>query len=168
MKKTIKLPIQITEEERKIVLDYQKNQNNLINRLKENNKLFTKEITELQKEMNNIFVDSHFKNSAIYKARELMDRDRVIFGGKKLFISRCQNKISKEEFQLKKLLPIISIGESSHKGNRKFSIQDNNTILFKADRKTHIELGLPILKRKMKKEMDKILIAQENYQIPIT
>ena len=43
--------------------------------------------------MNNIFVDSHFKNSAIINAKVL--NSKVIFGGKKLFIDRCKGKISR-------------------------------------------------------------------------
>ena len=106
--------------------------------------LKTKEIIELQKSMNNIFVDSHFKNSAIFdsKKKTLLHNNKVIFGGKKLFIDRCQNKISKGEFQIKKLRPLYSVGESDKKGNRKFSIITENHIIFKPTREEHFLLEI--------------------------
>ena len=132
---TLKLKYSTDENSKFRILEYIKNYNNVFrftyNRLHENDKLKTKEITELQKSINNIFVDSHFKNSAIFDSKTLLHNDKVIFGGKKLFIDRCQNKISKEEFQLKKLRPIYSVGQSDRKGNRKFSIITDNHIIFK-------------------------------------
>ena len=132
---TLKLKYSTDENSKTRILEYIKNYNNVLhftyNRLHENDKLKTKEITELQKLMNNVFVDSYFKNSAIFDSKSLLKNDKVIFGGKKLFIDRCQNKISKEEFQLKRLRPIYSIGESLRKGNRKFSIITENHIIFK-------------------------------------
>ncbi|HME55622.1 MAG TPA: hypothetical protein VKM55_25675 [Candidatus Lokiarchaeia archaeon] len=124
----------------------------------------------LQKRMNNVFVDSHFKNSAIYKARELIDQEngKVIFGGKKLFIQRCQGKISRNEFQIEKLMPIISIGEANERGNRKFTILENGKILFKAERSVHIELTLPFLKKNLKKELEKLRILQDAKSVSIT
>ena len=92
--------------------------------------------------MNNIFVDSHFKNSAIFDSKSLLRNEKVIFGGKKLFIDRCQNKISKEEFQIKKLRPLYSVGESDKKGNRKFSIIIENHIIFKPTREEHFLLEI--------------------------
>ena len=132
---TLKLKYSTNENSKTRILEYIKNYNNVLhftyNRLHENDKLKTKENTELQKLMNNVFVDSHFKNSAIFDSKSLLKNDKVIFGGKKLFIDRYQNKISKEEFQLKRLRPIYSIGESLRKGNRKFSIITENHIIFK-------------------------------------
>ena len=132
---TLKIKYSTDENSKTRILKYIKNYNNVLhftyNRLHENKNLKTKEITELQKSMNNVFVDSHFKNSAIFDSKSLLRNEKVIFGGKKLFIDRCQNKISKDEFQLKKLRPIYSVGESQRKGNRKFSIVIENHIIFK-------------------------------------
>ena len=57
-------------------------------------------------------------------------------------VNRCLNldhgSISKEEFELKRLSPLYSIGEETNlsvKCNRKFFIQDLNTIIFKPSRK---------------------------------
>lgn len=143
---TLKLKYSTDKNSKTRILEYIKNYNNVLhftyNRIHENNKLKTKEITELQKSMNNIFVDSHFKNSAIFDSKSLLKNDKVIFGGKKLFINRCQNKITKEEFQLEKLRPIYSVGESDKKGNRKFSIVTENHIIFKPTREEHFLLEI--------------------------
>ena len=143
---TLKIKYLTDEISKSHILKYIKNYNNVLrftyNRLYENKDLKTKEITVLQKTMNNIFIDSHFKNSAIFEAKTLLHNNKIIFGGKKLFINRCQNKISKEEFQLKKLRPIYSVGESLQKGNRKFLIITENHIIFKPTKKEHFLLEI--------------------------
>ena len=143
---TLKLKYSTDENSKTRILEYIKNYNNVLrftyNRLHENKDLKTKEITVLQKTMNNIFVDSHFKNSAIFDSKTLLHNDKVIFGGKKLFIDRCQDKITKEEFQLKKLRPLYSVGESDKKGNRKFSIITENHIIFKPNKNEHFLLEI--------------------------
>ena len=132
---TIKLPYETNQESKDIILRYQFNQNNVIrfiyNRIKDNPELTQKELTILVNSMNNIFIDSWFKQSAIYKSKEIYKRNKdnkVIFGGKKLFLERINNKISKEEFKIKRQLPLISIGESSKSSNRKLEleIKENN------------------------------------------
>lgn len=84
---TILLPYQTNEKFKDIILSFIKNQNNIIrflyNRLQENKELSQKELTNLSKFMNNIFVDSWFKQSAIYKAKELSSKENIIFGSKK-------------------------------------------------------------------------------------
>ena len=143
---TLKIKYSTDEQSKTRILEYIKNYNNVLrftyNRLHENKDLKTKEITVLQKSMNNIFVDSHFKNSAIFDSKTLLHNDKVIFGGKKLFIDRCQNKISKDEFQIKKLRPLYSVGESDKKGNRKFSIVTENHIIFKPNKYEHFLLEI--------------------------
>ena len=143
---TLKIKYSTDENSKTRILEYIKNYNNVLrftyNRLHENKDLKTKEITVLQKTMNNIFIDSHFKNSAIFDSKSLLGKEKVIFGGKKLFIQRCQDKISKEEFKIKKLRPIYSVGESLYKGNRKFSIITENHIIFKPTRKEHFLLEI--------------------------
>src|SRR5574344_744904 len=135
---TLKIKYSTDENSKSRILEYIKNYNNVLhftyNRLHENEDLKTKEITVLQKTMNNVFVDSHFKNSTIFDSKSLLRNEKVICGGKKLFIDRCQNKISKDEFQIKKLRPIYSVGESPRKGNRKFLIITENHIIFKPTR----------------------------------
>lgn len=167
---TLKLKYSTDENSKIRILEYIKNYNNVFrityNRLHENNKLKTKEITELQKLMNNIFVDSHFKNSAIFDSKSLLKNDKVIFGGKKLFIDRCQNKISKEEFQLKKLRPLYSVGQANKKGNRKFSIVTENHIIFKPTRNEHFLLEINPSKNHQKYLIQLSQLAEEK-KIPI-
>ena len=143
---TLKIKYSTDENSKTRILEYIKNYNNVLhftyNRLHENDRLKTKEITVLQKTMNNVFIDSHFKNSAIFDSKTLLHNDKVIFGGKKLFIDRCQNKISKEEFRLNKLRPLYSVGESSRKGNRKFLIITENHIIFKPTKEEHFLLKI--------------------------
>jgi len=170
---TIKLPVKITNKiEENEILNFIINYNNVLrftyNRYQENPKCSTKEITKLQHTMNNIFIDSHFLNSARYVAKSMSGRLKVIFGGKSLFIDRCKNKISKEEFKLKRLIPLCSIGEANKKGNRKFEILDENHILFKPDKDHHYILTLPKLRKNYKRKLLKLLELQNNKKCPIT
>ena len=82
----------------------------------------------------------------------LMTSKDVIFGGKKNFIDRCKNKITRDEFKSKRLSPFLIYGEATHyHGNRKFNIsKDLKTIIFKPNRKIHINLILPDLKKNIK------------------
>ena len=115
------------------------------NRLLENPNLKTAEITLLQKDLNNCeLIGSHLKNSAIYDAKSLVEKssEPVIFGGKKLFLQRCQNKIDRNEFLIKRLRPLNCVGEANRNANRLFKLNDNKTILFKLNRNQHFILNL--------------------------
>ena len=78
---TLKLKYSTDENSKTRILEYIKNYNNVLrftyNRLHENKDLKTKEITVLQKTMNNIFVDSHFKNSAIFDSKSLLRNEKT-------------------------------------------------------------------------------------------
>jgi hypothetical protein len=71
---TIKLPYSTSKDNKINVLRYMKNQNNifrfLYNRLQDNNKVTQIELMKLSNSMNNIFIDTWFKQCAIYKAKE--------------------------------------------------------------------------------------------------
>ena len=152
------------------ILKYIENYNNVLrftyNRVQEGI-ISTKELTALQNSMNKIFVDSWFKHSAIYEAKTYQ-KDKVIFGGKKLFFDRLKGKISKEEYRLKKLLPLYSVGEANYKGNRKFKIIDENTIIFNPNRTEHIELNLVSQGNNYKNKLKKLIKYQNDKLIPIT
>lgn len=175
--RTIKLKYKVnSESDQTRILEYQKNYNNVLrftyNRVREfvekGEKFTTKQITKLQKSMNNVFIDSHFLNSARYEAEAMKDTSRVAFGGKQLFHDRQYLKVSKEEFKIRRLLPICSIGESVQKSNRKFSIIDDRHILFKPSRKDHILLELPVLRNNLRSDLNKLRLLQEDKKIPIT
>ena len=97
----ITLKIKYTCDEISInrILEYIKNYNNVLrfvyNRLYEAPKqsLSTKDAMAEINSMNNVFVDTYFKSGALYEAKALIKKnkeDKVIFGGKKLFIDRCK------------------------------------------------------------------------------
>lgn len=69
---------------------------------------------KLLSKLNNIeLLDSWFILSALTDAKTLLSitgkNSKVIFGSKKNFINRCKNKISKEEFNKKRYIPLSSI-----------------------------------------------------------
>ena len=175
LENNITLKIKYHSQNKEEILNYIKNYNNVVkftyNRLLENGNLKTKEITVLQKSMNNIFIDSHFKNSAIFDSKALIKRNennKIIFGGKKLFLERTNGKISKEEYEIQKLIPLFSVGESLYKGNRKFSIIDDNCILFKSTRNEHFILELECVGKNYKTYLNKLIKLQDNKKTPIT
>ena len=144
------------------------------NRVVENSKYSTKELTAFQSELNHVDdCKSHLKNSAIYKSKEIYNRNKdnpqnVIFGGRKNFINRCKLKISKEEYIEKRTLPIYSVGESNRHGNRLFKIIDSNTIVFKPDKKHHIQLNLEQVGKNRKKTLLKLIELQSINCISLT
>jgi hypothetical protein len=125
-------------------------------------------MTALQHKMNHIFIDSHFLNSAQYVAKSMLQNGKVIFGGKKLFLDRCRGAISKDEFKLKRLLPLCSIGEANRHSNRKFKILNVGQILFKPDQLHHYIFDLPKLRKNYKNDILKIIQLQEECICPIT
>lgn len=169
---TIKIPYQSDNLVRikEFIVNYNSVLRFTYNRILKNNLKSTKEITVSQKTMNNIFIDSHFLNSAQFEAKNLISqkRDKIIFGGKKLFIERLKNKITSEEFSIRKLIPLCSIGEASNKSNRKFQILNLNEILFKPNKKEHFILTLPKLNKNYKRIFDKLISLQTNNEIAIT
>ena len=173
LENNITLKIKYHSQNKEEILNYIKNYNNVVkftyNRLLENENLKTKEITVLQKSMNNIFIDSHFKNSAIFDSKALIKRNgenKIIFGGKKLFLERTNGKISKEEYEIQKLMPLCSIGESPQKGNRKFQIKNDNCILFKPSKGEHFILELESVGKNYRTYLNKLIKLQDNKQIP--
>lgn len=172
--RTIKLPYKSENKER--ILSYINNFNNVLrftyNRITDSQKdLSTKDLTNLQKNMDNIFIDSHFKNSAIFKAKALYSGNlnkKILFGGKKLFEDRRKGIINKEDFKRLRNVPLCSIGEANQKGNRKFQILSDSKIIFKPNRNEHIELILPKLRNNYKKEVLELISLQNSKSIPIT
>lgn len=133
--KTIKLPYYISDEEREIISKLISQSSNMIrlsfNRL--NDGLSERNIRSLSKSYNNIPEDSWLIQSTIRKAKSLYesyksqkDIDSLIFGGKKNFILRCKNKITKQQLKEYRKLTICSQGEKLQKGNRKFSLDIEN------------------------------------------
>lgn len=140
------------------------------NRLSER-KLTFSEVNSLQKSINNCDkMNSWLRTSAEYEAKAMLKRDdskAAIFGGRKLFVDRCQHKISKEEFQLKRLMPLYSIGEASQKGNRMIHLLDAETVVFRLNKHIYT-LKLGAVGRNRLKHFETLIQLQNNKQAAIT
>lgn len=163
-----------TKEDSERIFQMMVNYNNIVkctyNYLLKHPKASTAEISHYQNSLNNIFLDTHFKGSAIYEAKGLMNKNgenKVIFGGKKLFIQRCKNKITKEEFYKQKQIPIYRIGQVNYKGNSKFSIITEEYILFKPTRSEHILLNLESVGKNYQKRLLELSELANQKKIPI-
>ena len=173
---TRKIKYNITsDEDKETILSYIKSYNNVLrftfNRLQEQPNLSTREISTLQKTMNNVLIDVFLCGSAIYNAKDIIKKvgsNKVIFGGKSLMLKRCKNKITKEEWKEQRLLPLCSIGQANNKGNRKFQILSSTQVLFKPSRDVHIILDLPKQSKRTTKELETLIQLQELKAIPIT
>ena len=168
-----------------IILSYMKAYSSclhyMFNRVKDSslNELSCRRLYQ-SKQINNIdILSSWFVQSSIREAisichsLESKKSDSLIFGGRSLFRKRIKGQISKEEFRVKRLSPIYSIGTSgktcASKGNVKFYLsQDLNTVLFKPSRNVHIDLILPNLKLNYKKILSRLFVLQERKSIPIS
>lgn len=166
----LKIKYQTDNESLDIIQDYMKQyssvQHFVYNRIYEGKS--QKDIKQQVKQLNNVnLLDSWFIQCSFY---DIPKKQKVIFGGKKNYFQRLKNIISKEQFKLKRLSPIYSIGEvvnKSVKGNRKFHIeQDLENISFKPNRKLNINLQLIGL-NKRKQILSKLYQKQERKEIKI-
>lgn len=168
---TLKIKYSCGESLRDVIRQYNSVLRFTYNRLFENRKLKTSEITQMQKILENCdLIGSHLRNSAIYDAKALITRsdEPVIFGGKQLFLQRCQHKINKEEFTLKKLRPINCVGEANQNANRLFKIIDNKTIQFNLNRNQHFVLHLRSIGKNYSKMLTQLIELQNHKSIAIT
>ena len=166
----LKIKYQTDDQSLNIIRDYMRQyssvQHFVYNRINECKS--QKDIKQQIKTLNNInLLDSWFIQCSFYDIPKV---DKVIFGGKKNYFQRLKNNISKEQFKLKRLSPIYSIGEivnKSVKGNRKFHIeQDLENIIFKPNKLTKINLQLIGL-NKRKQILSKLYQKQERKEIKI-
>ena len=176
------------EELGSLVLKYQRHYSTclhfMFNRISDNPSISETDLRLYHKNnlINNIdLLDSWFIQSSIKEAKSIYNSAKahtneskdikVIFGGKKLFNKRCKNKISKEKFQLKRLSPIYSIGESNNKCikvNRKFQLsQDLSSITFQPNRKDHYTLELIGVENRIH-YLKKLYQLQETHALAIT
>ena len=153
-----------------LIKDYMKQysscQHYVYNRIQEG--LSQKQIKQNIKSLNNInLLDSWFIQCSFY---DIPNKDKVIFGGKKNFFQRIKGKISKEEYKLKRLSSLYSIGEivnKSVKANRKFHIeQDLENIIFKPNKQTKLQLNLIGVGNRLN-ILKKLYLKQEQHQIKI-
>jgi IS605 OrfB family transposase len=158
--KTIKLPYKTNEDLTPVLKQYSSIVRYSYNRFLEGKT--EKDIRKLTKSLNNIdLLNSWLIQCGIKDGKSLQARfknEKVIFGGKFNLINRLKNKITKEEYQIKRLSPINIQGEELKQGNRSFKLNiiENNQIIFKLSREKHIFLELPKLRNNIKKELFKI------------
>ena len=166
----LKIKYQTDDQSLHIIQDYMKQyssaQHFVYNRIQDNKS--QKDIKQQVKQLNNVnLLDNWFVQCIFY---DIPKKQKIIFGGKKNYFQRLKNNISKEQFKLKRLSPIYSIGEvvnKSVKGNRKFHIeQDLENILFKPNKLTKINLQLIGL-NKRKQILSKLYQKQERKEIKI-
>ena len=166
----LKIKYQTDDQSLDIIRDYMRQyssvQHFVYNRIQDNKS--QKDIKQQVKQLNNVnLLDSWFVQCIFY---DIPKKQKIIFGGKKNYFQRLKNNISKEQFKLKRLSPIYSIGEvvnKSVKGNRKFHIeQDLENILFKPNKLTKINLQLIGL-NKRKQILSKLYQKQERKEIKI-
>ena len=163
--KTIKLPVTFNKKIEEDIRVYSSVVRYSFNRFQEGLKI--KEIYHLCSEKFNL--GSHLLNCANREAQSLFKREgqkKVIFGD---FKRRIKGLISNIEFKNTKSRGFTSEGECPQKGNRHFKFDIfNNTIIYKRNKKEHISLELPNLKKKIKEELLKVQILMEEKKIPVT
>ena len=156
--KTIKLPVSFNASIEEDIRVYSSVVRYSFNRFQEGLKI--KEIYHLCSEKFNL--GSYLLNCANREAQSLFKREgnkKVIFGD---FKRRIKGLITKEEFRISKSRGFTSEGQANQKGNRYFKFDIfNNTIIYKRNRKEHISLSLPNLKKKVKEELLKIQYLME-------
>ena len=142
------------------------------NRIKDNTKVKTPDLNNIQKTANNCeLMNSWFRTCAEYEARAMLSANpdgNSIFGGKQLFIDRCRQKITREEFLKKRQMPLYSIGEANQSGNRLFTLVDCNSIIFRPNRNSNFILRLASISNKRCKVLSKIADLQNQKQIALT
>ena len=149
---TIKIKYTINDIDKLLLNDYIKQYNHVyrvsFNNLQSHKANKLSELTNL----NNIqLLDSWFIQSANYESKflyKLVGDKKVIFGGRKNFIKRCQNKISYDEFNSYRFQPLCSYGEKksgtkSVHGNRKFKLSDDLTFITLKLKERKIKINLP-------------------------
>ena len=170
---TLKLKYQTENSSR--IFEMIKNYNSIFNLtynfMFENENSSTKSILNYVNSKNNLFLDTYFKNGAIYDCKGEISKNKekkIIFGGKKLFLERQNNKITKEEYKIAKLRPLQVVGAAFNKGNCKFQIISKSEILFKPNSKEHFTLRLESVGRNYEKKLEALKVAQDNKELPIT
>ena len=176
---TLKLKYSLEDiQDRNLIHSYMNQYNHVFrvafNKFQSGNRTSVKLISS---ELNNIeLLDSWFVASALNEAKALYNlnaTNKVIFGGKKNFFDRLKGKISKEQFNLKRLNPLCSIGEKksgtkSVHGNRKFKLSSDISFITLKLKEKKIKLNLKSYHQNVKRQLVEIYKHQVLYDIPIT
>ena len=159
-----------------------KNEINLTKELKEFNSIVRFSFNRFQeglkeKEIRSL-VNELFKNNcwfnqcAIKVGQQLFKKHKdkkIIFGGKLLMIKYLKKLITKEEYSLKKLLPLNIQGEACKKGNRLFNFDlVNSNLILKLSKKNHQEIEFYKPNKNQFIELSKIQELVDNKQLTLT
>jgi predicted transposase len=163
--KTIKLPYKNEKNLIPIIKQYSSIVRYSYNRFLEGRT--EKDVRNLTKLLNNTnLLNSWIIQCAIKEGKAIytrLDNKKVVFGGKINLYDRIKNKISKVDYQLKRLNPVNIQGEELKQGNRLFKLDiiENNRIIFKLNKSNHIFLNLPKLRNNIKNELFKLQTLNE-------
>ena len=171
---TLKIKYTTTENGFNLIKEYRKQYSSVLhyayNRRYEG--ISEKETEHQLNSLNNIpLIKSYLKRCASKHATQLIKTDdrKRIFGGKKNFIDRCKEKISRVEFLNKRLSNLYIIGEANQHGNRMLVINDDlNSFTFKPTRKDIFILNICGRYKRYKSTLNKLYHLQQDKQIPIT
>lgn len=170
---TIKLPIYLSDSDKLFINDLRRKQSSIIrssyNRFKDG--LSQLDTEHIIKPLFNI--DSWFLRCGVLEGKQIFNRFRdkkVIFGSKSNFYNYIKGKITKDEYKSHRLLPLNIQGEQDKNGNRKFTLDiiDNNTIIFKANRKNHINISLPKIRKNYLNKLYQLQLSKNKYSIKLT
>ena len=121
---------------------------------------------------NTSLIKSYLKSCTVKNATQLIkdgDNKQLIFGGKKNFIDRCRGKITKDEFQDKRLSNLFILGEANQHGNRFILInEDLESFTFKPTRKDKKILYINGYYKRYKSILNKLYHLQKDKVISIT
>ena len=171
---TLKIKYTTTEDELSLIKEYRKQYSSVLhyayNRRYEG--VSEKETEHQLNSLNNVsLIKSYLKRCASKHATQLIKTDdkKRIFGGKKNFIDRCKEKISRDEFLIKRLSNLFIIGEANQHGNRMLVInEDLNSFTFKPTRKDIFILNICGRYKRYKSTLNKLYHLQQDKKIPIT
>ena len=132
--------------------------------------LTIKEIKEKLKTYKNvdlILSNSWFMNCLFFDVK-CLNKESVWFN-KGLLLQRMKNLITAEEYKQKKHFRLCSNGEKDKKCNRFFKINEDLSVLFKPNAKTHLTLNLQSIGKNRIKILNKLYeLQQTNNILPIT
>ena len=128
---------------------------------------------EIRSKVNELFKNNCWFNQCAIKAgQQLFKKHKnkhIIFGGKSLMIKYLKKLITKEEYYLKKLLPINIQGEACKKGNRLFNFDlMNSKIELKLSKKNHQEIEFYKPSKNLCVEISKIQELIEHKELTLT
>ena len=128
---------------------------------------------EIRSKVNELFKNNCWFNQCAIKAgQQLFKKHKnkhIIFGGKSLMIKYLKKLITKEEYSLKKLLPINIQGEACKKGNRLFNFDlMNSKIELKLSKKNHQEIEFYKPSKNLCVEISKIQELIEHKELTLT